>query len=115
MVGATMLMLAASDFQLGWTHSVEHVEWQEEWRILDSALSLTMARVRGSGAGMEPGENARLRDGWWEWPGAIQVPALVLAASGATGAGWTLCAADTCTVIGETSGAPIIIKPCAAS
>ncbi len=111
-VGAALLMLTTPDFQLSWTHSVERVEWQEDWRIHDHALSLTAARVRGSGAGMEPGENAQFRDGWWEWPGDLRVPALVLAASGATGAGWTLCANGECLDLGAQSGEPIVLKPC---
>lgn len=112
-VGAAMLMLSAPNFQLRWTHSVEHVEWQEDWHIDASALSLTTARVRGSGAGMEPGENAQLKDGWWEWEGDLRVPALVLAASGATGGGWELCVNDECSVLGANSGEPVILMPCA--
>lgn len=111
-VGAAILMLTTPEFQLTWTHSVERVEWQEDWRIDAGALSLTAARVRGSGAGMEPGENAQLKDGWWEWPGQLRVPSLLLAASGATGAGWSLCANGECSVLGAESGAPIVLKPC---
>lgn len=111
-VGATILMLATSEFRLAWTHSVEHVEWQEDWRVDAGMLSLTAARVRGSGAGMEPGESARFKDGWWEWPGQLRVPSLTLAASGATGAGWSLCADGACIELGTGSGEPIVLKPC---
>lgn len=111
-VGAAIVMLAAPEFQLKWTHSVEHVEWQEEWRVDEGALSLTAARVRGSGAGMEPGENAQLKNGWWEWPGQLEVSSLVLAASGATGGGWTLCTNGKCSALGVSSGEPIVLKPC---
>ncbi|MFD0859419.1 DUF1850 domain-containing protein [Roseovarius aquimarinus] len=113
MVGAASLMLAAPTFELSWTHSVERVAWQEEWRIDEGMLTLTTARVRGSGAGMEPGEGATLRNGWWEWPGAVTVPTLTLAASGATGGGWTLCTGEgECREIGAEPGAPLRIAPC---
>lgn len=111
-VGATILMLTTPDFQLSWTHSVEHVEWQEDWHIDGSTLSLTTARVRGSGAGMEPGDNAQLKNGWWEWSGHLRVPSLILAASGSTGAGWKLCADGYCLVVGEQSGEQIVVQSC---
>ena len=45
------------------------------------------ARIKGSGAGMEPPEGAGLEDGWWVYMPAIPpLPRLVLAASGATAA-----------------------------
>ena len=37
---------------------------------------------------------------------------LVLAASGATGEGWTLCAAGACRELGAAPGAPIRLAPC---
>ena len=111
-VGATVLVLASPDFSLRWTHSVEHVEWQEDWRVEGESLTLVTARVRGSGAGMEPGDGAVLTHGWWEWPGARMVPRLTLAASGATGAGWTLCADGACREIGKDAGPPIVLEPC---
>lgn len=84
---------AGSAFTLSWTHSVERTEWRERWRITDGrALQLEEARVRGSGAGMEPPEGAVLRDGWWIYrPTLAAQPALLLAVSGATPDGWQLC------------------------
>jgi hypothetical protein len=61
-------------FTLAWTHSIEKVRWEEDYRIVksgdDRSASLVgvFARVRGSGAGMEPGTGARWRDGWFEYP-----------------------------------------------
>ncbi|AZO57254.1 DUF1850 domain-containing protein [Mesorhizobium sp. M8A.F.Ca.ET.057.01.1.1] len=49
-------------------------------------------RFKGSGAGMEPPEGAGLRDGWWIYAPKVGAQRRVmLAASGATGDGWTLC------------------------
>ena len=55
--------LQVAAFTLAWTHSIEKIEWQEDWRITPQGLELTQARVKGSGAGMEPPPQARLVDG----------------------------------------------------
>jgi hypothetical protein len=107
--------LAVAAFTLSWTHSVERTRWEEDWRITPNGLEIVEARVEGSGAGMEPGEGAVLDDGWWVF--APELPPqreIVLAASGATGAGWKLCAARTCRDIGAMPGEPVTLAPCAA-
>ena len=66
-------------FTLVWTHSVEKVGWQEDWRVTSHRLELTQARVKGSGAGMEPAPEARLVDGWFQWrPKRAPMPELLL-------------------------------------
>ena len=113
MVGAAVLTLAAPEFTLAWQHSVEKVEWREAWVVEAAGLRLTEAAVKGSGAGMEPGEGAVLRDGWWAWAPALPpVAQLVLAASGATGQGWRLCSGGSCREIGADPGAPLVLAPC---
>lgn len=111
MVAGKALSLATGAFTLAWTHSVEAVEWRETWLVSDQ-LKLIEARVKGSGAGMEPGEGAKLIDGWWVWSPDVAVERLNLAASGATGGGWNLCADGTCQEIGEVPGEPVEIRPC---
>ena len=84
--------LALAAFTLAWTHSVEKTDWQEDWRITGLGLELVQARVKGSGAGMEPPGDARLVDGWFQWqPKRAAVPQLVLGNSGAAGE-WRICA-----------------------
>jgi Domain of unknown function (DUF1850) len=61
----TTLSMAA--FTLVWTYSVEEIDWQEDWRIMPHGLELVRARVKGSGAGMEPPPDARPVDGWFQW------------------------------------------------
>lgn len=111
-VGTLALQLATGAFTLHWTHSVERVAWEEDWQVSPRGLSLVESRIKGSGAGMEPGPDATLRDGWWVSPGAMRVPSLALAASGATGEGWTLCADDTCRTLGAASAPPVTLAPC---
>jgi hypothetical protein len=112
-VGAAWLVLAAPVFTLEWTHSVERTRWRETWVVGAEDLRLVEAAVRGSGAGMEPGPGARLQDGWWVWAPAVPaLPRLELAASGATGAGWTLCADGRCRILGAAPGAAVVLQPC---
>lgn len=107
------LALAVSGgFTLGWTHSVERIAWHEAWHVSNDRLHLDEARIRGSGAGMEPGDGAVLRDGWWVWQPDVAVPSLTLAASGATGGGWRLCSDVGCREIGARPGQPVVLKPC---
>ncbi|SIT12708.1 DUF1850 domain-containing protein [Paracoccus saliphilus] len=113
LAGMMTIALNGADFRLEWTHSVEKVTWREYWRIKEGGLGLTKAAVKGSGAGMEPGEGAELQDDWWVWTPDLPVqPQLVLAASGATGGAWRICDGEACREIGAAPGAPIILRPC---
>lgn len=113
MAGAMILSLAGSDFRLEWTHSVEHLVWRETWDIEGGLLHLQQAAVKGSGAGMDPGPGAVLQDGWWIWsPELPPQQELVLAASGATDGGWSICDAVRCHEIGKAAGGPIPLRPC---
>jgi hypothetical protein len=112
-VGAKTVMLAAAAFTLSWTHSVEKTSWQEDWRLGASGLELVEARIKGSGAGMEPPADAVLANGWWTYrPALPPQPSLNLAASGATSGGWTLCVADLCMELGAAPGEGVVIAPC---
>ncbi|MCA0176316.1 MAG: DUF1850 domain-containing protein [Proteobacteria bacterium] len=83
--------IPAPTFTLAWTHSIEHQRWEEDYALTPTGLRLVRARVRGSGAGMEPAANARLEEGWYVWePAADPVPELRLTRSGHT-ADYDLC------------------------
>ena len=99
--------LTIAAFTLVWTHSIEKVEWQEDWQITPKGLQLMQARVKGSGAGMEPAPDARLVDGWFEWkPARAAMPEVVLGNSGAAGE-WHLCSDGQCKTLSEIFGHPI--------
>jgi hypothetical protein len=96
--------LSIAAFTLAWTHSIEKVEWQEDWRITADGLELVQARVKGSGAGMEPPSEARLVDGWFQWrPARALMPEVVLGNSGAAGE-WRLCEGGKCRTLSEIFG-----------
>ena len=99
--------LSIAAFTLAWTHSIEKVEWQEDWRLTPQGLELVQARVKSSGAGMEPPADARLVDGWFQWkPARAPMPELVLGNSGAAGE-WRLCSDGSCRTLSEIFAHPI--------
>ena len=116
--GGEALLLAITAFTLSWTHSVERIAWEEDWRVTPAGLELVAARVRGSGAGMEPGADAVLVDGWWAYaPGLPPLRELVLGNSGAVGGvvgAWTLCGGGRCIPLGVEPGEPLRLAPCIA-
>lgn len=100
-------MLSLAAFTLAWTHSVERIDWQEDWRVTPQGLELVRARVKGSGAGMEPPPEARLVDGWFHWrPRRAPMPELVLGNSSAAGE-WHLCHDGRCPTLSQIFGHPI--------
>ncbi|TKR55300.1 DUF1850 domain-containing protein [Allopusillimonas ginsengisoli] len=66
--------IPVDEFTLAWTHSIEKIRWEEDYRVLPPAhpnepprLVAGKARIHGSGAGMEPPPDAVLHDGWFEY------------------------------------------------
>lgn len=103
----TVKTLSIAAFTLAWTHSIEKIEWQEDWRVTPTGLELMQARVKGSGAGMEPPPEARLIGGWFQWqPTRAAMPELVLGNSGAAGE-WRLCSDGQCRTLSEILGHPV--------
>lgn len=110
--GGVVTRLALATFTLAWTHSVERTAWQEEWRVDHDRLVLTAARVKGSGAGMEPGPDAVAEDGWWRWRPERSVTSLTLARSDAV-PDWRLCADRICRAVAGPGTGPVELRPCA--
>jgi hypothetical protein len=105
--------LAGAAFTLAWTHSVEKTQWEEDWKVTPAGLEVVAARIKGSGAGMDPPAGSVLKEGWWTYaPRTKPQPKIVLAASGSTGAGWTLCTSNGCVVIGSEFGDPAVVTAC---
>lgn len=106
--GGTVLALAVQSFTLTWTHSVAKTTWWEEWEVSANGLRPIKARITGSGAGMDPPEGAVLADGVWSYvPDLPYQSEVMLASSGATGAGWLFCSGGECQTLGETAGPPV--------
>jgi hypothetical protein len=113
LVAGKTTVLAVSAFTLSWTHSIEKTRWEENWLVTPAGLEVVEARVKGSGAGMEPPEGAVLKDGWWTYRPRIGAqPTVRLGASGATSAGWALCADGACLELGAEAGGAIELSAC---
>jgi len=79
------------------------VVWQESWNVSSQGLVLSEARIKGSGAGMDPPADAVLKDGWYVYHPAIPPrPEILLAASGKTSGGWTFCSKQQCMELGSS-------------
>lgn len=64
--------LPVTRFTLAWTHSRERTRWEEDYRITlpdhrtgSLQLQFIESRVKGSGAGIDPGPTAQLERGWY--------------------------------------------------
>lgn len=99
--GAVTAALAVESFTLAWVHSIEKLRWEEDWRIEGKTLVIKAARIRGTGAGMEPPDGAALKDGAWHYrPQVPPQPQILLAHSPYT-AGHELCSAGQCRPLAE--------------
>ena len=104
--------LSIAAFTLVWTHSIEKVEWQEDWRVTSQGLELVQARVKGSGAGMEPPPESVLRDGWWRFHPNLPPLAELRLANSAVGE-YTLCWAGGCSALSQlVQGDTIVLWVC---
>jgi hypothetical protein len=115
--GALAGRVETAAFTLAWTHSVEKVRWEEDWRVTARGLEIVEARVRGTGAGMEPPAGAVLRDGSWHYrPARPPLPELVLADAGVV-PDHDLCVAGRCRPLHAwlrpvPAGLPVRLAPC---
>lgn len=108
LIGATTLFAPVEQFTLAWVHSIERVRWEEDYRVVPGTtvgtpptLRATGARIRGSAAGMEPPEDAVLRDGWYVYtPRTVTPDGLTLTRSPYT-ADYQWCVSGRCRPLGE--------------
>lgn len=117
LVAGLLLAPFGDEITLRWTHSIQKIVWEEDYRREGNALRLVEARVRGSGAGMEPPPDAVLRaDGWHYVPNLPPLPRVTMHHSPYV-APYVVCAAGTCQpVTGWLPGLPdatvIELVPC---
>lgn len=98
------LALPVQAFTLAWTHSIEKIRWEEDYRVDGDRLRLTEARILGTGAGMEPPPDAVLRQGVWHYtPHLPPLKRLRLARSSYT-ADYSLCWDGLCRPMSALAG-----------
>jgi hypothetical protein len=121
--GAAPVFVPVERFTLAWTHSIEKVRWEEDYAVRPGdtpsappELQALTARVRGSGAGMEPPPDAVLRNGWYEYtPRTLSPHGLRLTRSAFT-ADYDWCASERCAPLASllpSDGAVTLLTPCA--
>ncbi|MDZ4251181.1 MAG: DUF1850 domain-containing protein [Sulfuritalea sp.] len=115
--GALAASLAIESFTLSWIHSIEKIRWEEDWRIVGHSLVLTEARVRGSGAGMEPPAGSVLKNGVWHYRPQLPPQAVLRLTHSPYTAGYTLCTPTVCRPLadhlpGLEDHALIELRPC---
>lgn len=109
-------------FTLAWQHSIEKVRWEEDYQLVPATsdanvaeIVLVEARVKGSAAGMEPPEDAYLKNGWYHYqPPRILVPELRLMRSGYT-PDYELCIDQRCSSMQQyvqTDGGITTVRAC---
>lgn len=114
--GLVTAFLSTTGFTLSWEHSVERVQWEEDYRVEGTRLALTEARIKGSGAGMEPPDDAVLRNGAWHYrPDLPPLPELRLTVSSV--GDYTLCWPGLCWPLSSLvavpeEGAVVFIRAC---
>ncbi len=115
LAGGQPISLPVSSFTLRWQHSIEKVEWSEDYVVAGPWLNLRRAHIRGSGAGMEPPPGAWLDAGVWHYrPADPWRRELVLARSGFV-PDYELCIDGECRRLSHwlpLSVTPTTLKPC---
>jgi hypothetical protein len=94
--GTATLVLPTKTITLSWVHSVEQTPWEEDYTIEQNDLFLEEARIKRSGAGMDPPGEAIWRDGWWHYRPSINSLREVLLANSSFAGGYTVCWNSEC-------------------
>ena len=112
----SVVHLGVASFTLAWTHSVEKIRWEEDFRATPAGLAVVEDRLQGTGAGMEPPPDATFDGQWWHYRAKIgPQPQVVLRRSRATVGDWQVCIDGKCKPMGDYVGEkadPVVMKVC---
>lgn len=121
--GAPPVFVPATHFTLAWTHSIEKVRWEEDYRVAGDGpgaspvLHAEAARVRGSGAGMEPPPDARLAEGWYHYRPALATATELRLTRSEFTPDYELCLDGRCRPLGHwlaSDQGVTLLRPCGA-
>lgn len=119
--GSPVVFVPETEFTLAWTHSIEKVRWEEDYAVRFDAvrgqpvLQAVQARVRGSGAGMEPPPDAVLRQGWYHYTPAIATPPELRLTRSEFTPDYEVCVQGRCLRMADwmaSDGGITLLKPC---
>jgi hypothetical protein len=124
-VGNQNTFIPTQRFTLAWVHSIEKVRWEEDYaveHVVGDKQSLVLralaARVKGSAAGMEPGPDAVLREGWYEYLPAQRIHERLSLTRSFYTADYELCSEGICRPMHEflrSDGGVTSLSPCVAA
>lgn len=103
--GGVVVALAVQSFTLAWTHSIEKILWEEDWRVEGDRLHLVEARVRGNGAGMEAPAGSRFEAGVWHYDPHVAPLEVLRLTNSIYAAGYELCHQGVCQPLADASPA----------
>jgi len=91
------VFIPVQQFTLAWIHTIEKVRWEEDYAVAnDGILKAIAARVRGSGAGMEPPPDAQLNNGWYVYKPYISKLEVLRLTRSSFAADYEFCSSGTC-------------------
>lgn len=111
LAGVVWAQLPLSSFTLAWNHTIEKIRWEEDYRVSEMGLVLEEARVRGSGAGMEIPDDARLENGSWHYRRPLRPLQTVSLGRTPEAGDYQLCYGNSCHFMSEWIGAPTSGQP----
>jgi hypothetical protein len=101
LAAGTVARLGTVALTLAWTHSVEKIRWEEDYRATPAGIVVTQDRIQGTGAGMEPPLGSTFDGKWWRYkPDLPPQRQIVLRRSSAT-ADWQVCIRGSCKPMGD--------------
>lgn len=119
---SSAIFVPVTRFTLAWTHSIEKVRWEEDYAVIPdpqapnkASLLALRARVHGSAAGMEPPDDARLRQGWYEYTPAFTFPTELRLTRSEFTADYDWCTEQGCLSLATllaSDGGVTLLKPC---
>jgi len=108
----------ADHFTLVWRHSIEKMDWSEDYVVKGDTLLLKAAHVQGDGAGMEPPPDSVFDPAhayWTYHPKVPPLPSLNLARSHFT-QDYRFCVDGTCRPMNDlvpiSAGGSLTVEPC---
>lgn len=114
--GALHVRIPLGSFTLRWQHSIEKTEWAEDYEVAGGWLLLTQARIRGSGAGMEPPPGSALVGGSWRYRPADPWRREIVLARSTFVPDYELCIAGRCSRLSRwvpVAAGPTTLSACA--
>ncbi len=101
LIAGLLSVQLGDEITLRWTHSIQKTVWEEDYRLNDTGLELTEARVRGTGAGMEPPDGAVFTEGAWYYKPSLPLLPVIILRHSPYVAPYILCSREQCKTVVE--------------